>query len=67
MQGVVDTLDWLDEGCGVDAVLEELEELGGGGSVGVVQGVLGEVVLRIIDELWVYDVVEVVQGVVDEE
>jgi hypothetical protein len=67
VQGVVDTLDWLDEGCGVDAVLEELEELGGGGSVGVVQGVLGEVVLRIIDELWVYDVVEVVQGVVDEE
>lgn len=51
MQGVVETLDML-EGIGVDVVLEEIDELGGDGSVDdVVQGVLGPVVLRIIDEL----------------
>jgi len=51
VQGVVETLDML-EGVGVDVVLEEIDELGGDGSVDdVVHGVLGTVVLRIIDEL----------------
>ncbi len=67
MQGVVEALDIL-EGVDVEVVLEEIDELGGEGSVDdVVQGVLGTFVLRIIDELGVYDVFEVVEGVVDEE